>query len=399
MAILKNIDSMRRLLFFIFILLSLPALPQPLERAVPEQLGIDSQRLAYADEAILQAIEGGDIPGAVLAVVHKGKMAYLKAYGNKQVYPDTVPMDVSTVFDMASVSKSMSTAICVMILVERGQLRFLDRVNRYIPEFQGNIRIRDLMTHTSGLPAYASVDSLQRRFGAPNPDGLIEYISTCNRGFDPGTNFLYSCLNYITLQRIVETVSGKNLRDFAKENIFDILGMIHTDYNPAGETLERTAPTEKQKDGSVLHGLVHDPLARIMNGGISGNAGVFSDAEDLAILSVALLNNGVYKGRRILGPQGVKTMITVPSRLRAYGRTPGWDSSSDYSSNNGDLLSPNTYGHTGYTGTSLTIDPDNDLAIILLTNRPHPNDRGDVVRLRAVVANAVAASLGCVQLP
>ena len=256
---------MKHLLIFILCLLSLHLPAQPLERAIPEQLGIDSRRLHYADEAILQAISNNEIPGAVLAVVHKGKMAYLKAFGNKQVYPDTVPMDIHTVFDMASVSKSMSTAVSTMILVERGQIRLSDRVDRYIPGFQGNIRIRDLMTHTSGLPSYATVDSLRKWYGSPNPDGMIEYIATCKRYFEPGTNYQYSCLNFITLQRIIETVSGKNLRDFAKENIFDALGMAHTDYQPSGETLARVAPTEKQKDGTVLRGVVHDPLARIMN--------------------------------------------------------------------------------------------------------------------------------------
>jgi len=384
---------MKQLLIFLFCLLSLSTFAQPLERAIPENLGIDSHRLHYADEIILQAIQNSEIPGAVLAVVYKGKMAYLKAFGNKQIYPDTIPMDVNTVFDMASVSKSMSTAISTMILVERGQLRFLDRVDRYIPGFQGNIRIIHLLTHSSGLPSYANVDSLQKWYGPPNPDNLIEYISTCKRYFTPSTEFQYSCLNFITLQRIIETVSGKNLRDFAKDNIFDVLGMTHTDYNPSGETLEWVAPTEKQKDGSVLRGFVHDPLARIMNGGISGNAGVFSNADDLAILSVALLNKGEYKGHRILSPQGVKTMTTVPYNLQSIGRTPGWDSYSDYASNQGDLLNADTYGHTGYTGTSLVIDPDNDLAIILLTNRVHPDDKGEVVRLRSVIANAVAASI------
>jgi len=144
-----------------------------------------------------------------------------------------------------------------------------------------------------------------------------------------------------------------------------------------------------------LRGVVHDPLARIMNDGISGNAGVFSDADDLAILATALLNGGAYNGKRILSPQGVKAMTTVPESLKQFGRTLGWDLYSDYSSNKGDLLSLNTYGHTGYTGTSIVIDPDNDIAIILLTNRVHPDDRGSAIRLRAVVANAVAASFGC----
>ena len=384
---------MRSVLIIICYLLGMQLFAQPLERVLPEQAGIDTHRLHYADSAILQAIYDGEIPGAVLAVVRKGKMAYMKAYGNKQIYPSQAPMETNTVFDIASVSKSVSTAVAVMILVERGLLRFNDRANIYIPDFQGNIRIIDMLTHTSGLPPYASVDSLTRRFGAPNPDGLIEYISTCSRDFDTGNDFQYSCLNYIALQRIIETISGQRLEDFAQENIFDVLNLKSTTYRPSEETVERVAPTEKQEDGSLLHGIVHDPLARIMNDGNSGNAGVFSDADDLAILATALLNGGTYNGKRILSPLGVKAMTTVPESLKRFGRTPGWDSFSAYASNRGDLLSASTYGHTGYTGTSLVIDPDNDLAIILLANRAHPDDTGSAVRLRAVVANAVAAAI------
>ena len=385
---------MKKILTFCGCLLSLHLVAQPLERVIPDRAGIDSRHLHYADEAILQAIAGNEMPGAVLAIVSKGKMAYLKAYGNKQIYPSLLPMEVNTVFDMASVSKSMSTAISAMILVERGQLRLIDRVKLYIHEFQDNIRVIDLLTHTSGLPPYANVDTLTMRYGAPNPNGLIEYIAGCKRDFDLGKEFQYSCLNYITLQRIVETVSGQSLKDFARANIFDVLGMKHTAYQPDGETLERVAPTEKQPDGSVLRGVVHDPLARVMNGGISGNAGVFSDADDLAILAVALLNGGAYNGKRILSPQGVKTMTTVPESLKQFGRSPGWDLWSDYASNKGDLFGPNAYGHTGYTGTSVVIDPDNDMAVILLANRVHPNDDGNMVRLRSLVANVVAAALG-----
>jgi CubicO group peptidase (beta-lactamase class C family)/lysophospholipase L1-like esterase len=383
--------------FFFFIWVAGQLFAQPLERVIPEQVGMDSRRLHYADEAILRSIADKEIPGAVLAVVHQGKMAYLKAYGNKQVYPSTLPMEVNTVFDLASVSKSVSTAVSAMILVERGQLRLTDKVSLYIPNFKGNIRVIDLMTHTSGLPPYAPVDSLVKRYGSPHRDGVIEYIATCKRDFEPGKGFQYSCLNFITLQRIIEILSGRNLKEFAQANIFDVLGMTHTAYQPEGETLARVAPTEKQPDGSVLRGVVHDPLARIMNGGISGNAGVFSDAEDLAVLAAALLNGGAYNGRRILSPQGVKIMTSVPESLRAFGRSPGWDLYSDYASNKGDLLSPATYGHTGYTGTSIVIDPVNDIAIIFLTNRVHPNDAGGAIRLRAVVANAVAASFGCPQ--
>ena len=373
--------------------LSFQALGQPLQRVAPEQTGMNSRQLTYADKAIETAINNKEIPGAVLAVVRHGKLAYLKAYGNKQLLPDTEQMDVNTVFDMASVSKAMSTAISAMILIERGQLRLTDRVSLYIPGFSEDIRITDLMTHTSGLPPYAPVKELTAKYGAPNPKGLIEYISGCKTNFKPGTDFQYSCLNYIALQHVIETVSGQSLRDFAKTHIFDPLGMQHTDYCPTGETLERCAPTEKQKDGSILKGIVHDPLARIMNAGVSGNAGVFSDANDLAILAAMLLNNGEYNGHRILSPLGVKTMRSIPRHIPGLGRALGWDLFSPYASNNGDLFGPNTYGHTGYTGTSITIDPDNDTAVILLTNSVHPDDKGKATRLRSLVANAVAASI------
>lgn len=409
---------MKKLCLFAFILLGAHlGMAQPLPRVAPEQVGMDSRHLQYADQAIETAIVEDGIPGAVLAVVRHGKMAYLKAYGNRRVYPKTEPMTTNTVFDMASCSKSMSTAISTLILAEQGKLRMLDPVSRYIPNFKDwesadgkekqTIRIADLMTHTSGLPPYAPVAEVSKQYGSPNPDGLMEYIATCPRDFRPQTDFQYSCLNYITLQHIIETVSGQSLRQFAKEHIFDVLGMTHTDYLPCiqdkkgnwvnteelPEWASLIAPTEKQPNGQVLCGQVHDPLARIMNGGISGNAGVFSCAEDIAVLCAALQNGGEWNGRRILSPLGVKAMRTVPRATASLGRTLGWDCFTAYASNNGDFLSPNTYGHTGYTGTSIVIDPDTDTSVILLINAVHPEDGHGVVRLRSLVANAVAASI------
>lgn len=409
---------MKKLCLFAFILLGAHlGMAQPLPRVAPEQVGMDSRHLQYADQAIETAIVEDGIPGAVLTVVRHGKMAYLKAYGNRRVYPKTEPMTTNTVFDMASCSKSMSTAISTLILAEQGKLRMLDPVSRYIPNFKDwesadgkekqTIRIADLMTHTSGLPPYAPVAEVSKQYGSPNPDGLMEYIATCPRDFRPQTDFQYSCLNYITLQHIIETVSGQSLRQFAKEHIFDVLGMTHTDYLPCiqdkkgnwvntedlPEWASLIAPTEKQPNGQVLCGQVHDPLARIMNGGISGNAGVFSCAEDIAVLCAALQNGGEWNGRRILSPLGVKAMRTVPRATASLGRTLGWDCFTAYASNNGDFLSPNTYGHTGYTGTSIVIDPDTDTSVILLINAVHPEDGHGVVRLRSLVANAVAASI------
>jgi len=415
---------MKTLTSIILFLFSLQAITmaQSLQRVAPEQVGMDSRKLMYADEAIEEAIANKEIPGAVLAVVRNGKMAYLKAYGNKRIYPNTEPMTANTIFDMASCSKSMSTAICTMILAERGKIRLLDPVSRYIPGFKDwesedgkdkkVIRITDLLTHSSGLPPYAPAAELEKKYGSPNPTGLMEYIAGCKRDFKPQTDFQYSCLNFITLQHIIEAVSGQSLRDFARENIFNVLGMNHTDYLPCQRDkngqwvntansrlstldfqLTRVAPTEKQPNGQVLCGQVHDPLARILNGGISGNAGVFSCAEDIAILCAALQNGGEWNGRRILSPQGVKAMRTVPRSTAALGRSLGWDVFTAYASNSGDFFSPNTYGHTGYTGTSIVIDPDNDTSVILLINAVHPEDGHSVVRLRSLVANIVASSL------
>ena len=375
---------------------------QPLPLVNPEKAGMDKSRLIYADNAINQSVQDGNIPGAVLAVVRHKKLAYMKAYGNKQIYPDTVAMTTNTVFDLASLSKSVSTALSTMILLERGQLRLRDQVAMYIPGFQPwtdsitgrkrNIRIVDLLTHTSGLPPYAPVEELKKQYTTPNPDGLITYISNVKRNNEPTKVFDYSCLNFITLQRIIENISGMSLQNFARQNIFSPLGMKHTDYNPTGETLEWTAPTEKQADGSVLKGKVHDPLANIMNGGVSGNAGVFSNAEDIAILAAMLLNDGEINGVRILSPLTVRAMRSVPKGFEEFGRSLGWDVYSGYASD-GDLFDVSAYGHTGYTGTSITIDPDSGTAVILLTNRVHPDDKGAVSRLREIVANVVAASI------
>lgn len=371
------------------------AMAQPLPRVAPEQAGMSSSHLKYADQAIEQAIDKHEIPGAVLAVVRHGKMAYLKAYGHRSLLPDVEPMTTSTVFDMASCSKAMSTAVCTMMLVERGLIRLLDPVSLYLPDFRPwqsedgkrtkTIRIQDLLTHSSGLPAYAPVAKIQQAAGSPCPDALMQYIDTCRRGFEPQTDFRYSCLNFVTLQHIIETVSGQSLSQFAQENLFDVLGMKHTGYLPCKQDEKGSwvntglpqwaqadggrliAPTEQQPDGQVLRGQVHDPLARILNGGISGNAGVFSCAEDIALLCAALQNGGEWNGRRILSPQGVHAMRTVPRATASLGRTLGWDCFTAYASNNGDLFGPHTYSHTGYTGTSIVIDPDTDTSVIFST--------------------------------
>lgn len=394
---------------------------QALKHVRPERVGMSSERLLVADSIIQDAIHRGDIPGAVLAVVRHDKIAYLKAYGNRQVWPKVEPMTTGTVFDMASCSKAMSTALSALILCEEGKFRMLDPVSRYVSGFEDwkdasgettTIRIHHLMTHTSGLPAYYS----PQPDAVPNPDAAIRRIAHIKREFEPGTGFRYSCLNFITLQRIIEKTSGMSLRQFSRQHIFAPLEMNHTDYIPCAPDMQGVwhntdepcwaaqmprgedwrsivAPTTRQGTDSVLCGMVHDPLARIMNGGISGNAGLFSTAEDIAILCAMLQNDGKWQGKRILSPQTAQMVRTVPRFAEPFGRTYGWDNYSAYASCNGDLFSSQTYCHTGFTGTGIVIDPELDCSVILLTNCVHPDEGGSTVRLRSLVSNAIAASI------
>jgi len=399
---------------------------QPLKRVSPESVGMSSQRLQEADKILNQGIKDGKMPGAVLAVVRHGKMAYIKAYGNRRVKPTTDPMTIGTIFDMASCTKPLATGLSFMKLLEQGKARLTDPVSDFIPGFKDwvskdstdrtTIRLRHILTHTSGLPAYATAATLAKTYGAPNPQALMQYIATkCSRNPEPGTYFRYSCLNFITLQNIIQNISGKSLREFAQENIYKPLGLSHTDFLPCrpddrgywvntekpvwakyykeGEEMTDVAPTEEQTNGQILWGQVHDPLARVMNGGISGNAGLFTTADDIAVICAMIQNEGTWNGKTIFSPATIRTMRTVPKSLEKFGRALGWDSNSDYSGHRGDLISGNTICHTGYTGTSIVIDKDNDLSIIILTNAVHPHDKSGMIRIYTLVSNAVAGSL------
>lgn len=382
------------------------AVANKLERVKPSEVGMDEARLVKVDDIINASIEKKEIPGAVLAVVRDGKMAYIKAYGNKSVYPEVVPMTEDVVFDLASCSKVVGTAMSMAHLLENGGYRLTDRVDMYIPGFQPytdpktgekvNIRMIDVLTHSSGLPSYVSPEVVIKAKGKDDPDSLMSYIATMKRIYRPTTQFEYSCLNFITLQNVLQNITGMTLAEYAQKNIFDVLGMENTTYMPKNkpEILAKVAPTEKQPNGECFLGEVHDPLARVMNHGNSGNAGVFSNADDLAILAAALMNGGNYNGKQVLGKLTVETMTTVPEGFEHLGRSLGWDNYSPYASNNGNLFHPKkTFGHTGYTGTSIIVDPVSKTAVILLAHRVHPADKGSVVRLRALVANTVAGAV------
>ena len=216
---------------------STPATAQSIQRVTPESVGMDSKRLSKVDDVINASIEKKEIPGAVLAVVKDGKLAYINAYGNKSVYPEVVPMTEDVVFDLASCSKVVGTAMSMAHLMESGGFRLNDRVDMYIPGFQPyvdpktkevvNIRVIDLLTHSSGLPPYVSPEVVIKKCGVADPDSLMNYICSMPRDFKPTTQFQYSCLNFITLQNILQNITGKKISEYAQENIFDVLGMKH----------------------------------------------------------------------------------------------------------------------------------------------------------------------------
>lgn len=404
---------MKRLFFALAVLLPLLSCTtvkpvEGLQHASPESMGMNPEKLARVDSVIYEAIAEGIIPGAVISVVRGDKIVYLKAYGNKSVVPDTVAMTTDVIFDMASCSKVFGTTLSFMQLVENGQVRLTDNVSRYIPGFKPyvdpetgekvDITVQDVLTHSSGLPAYDNVALVSKLYGEPCPDSLMMRIARdLPRSFRPKTDFRYSCLNFVTLQNILQNVTGQKLEDYAKEHVFDVMGLKHTCYNvwKRDDLMPLVAPTEVQADGKPLLGTVHDPIAWRLNAGNSGNAGLFSTAEDLSVLAAAVMNGGAVNGRRILGPLTVEMMATVPEENAHHiGRALGWDIWSDYSWFKGDIFSRmRTLNHTGYTGTSAVIDLDAKCAVILLSHRVHPTDSGSMARTRACVSNIVAGSI------
>ncbi len=362
-----------------------------LSEASPDRAGMDIDRLQQVDTVIGEAIADSIIPGAVLIVGRRGKIVHRKAYGLRAWVPTEEPMTLDTIFDMASMTKPLATAASVMRLVETGMVRLQDRVSVYLPEFAGagkhGIRVAQLLTHTSGLAAGVPWTRLTRDYGAFCPEAVWWWVVENPPRIEPDSDFLYSDLNYLTLRMIVERVTGESMADFAEREIYEPLDMIDTAFSPPSEHLPRIAPTE-QLEEELLRGIVHDPMSRLL-GGIGGSAGLFSTARDVSIFAQMILNGGTYDGRRVFAPLTLRAMSHERDRGRGYG----FDVFSPYANIRGDLLGPESFGHSGYTGTSIWIDYEQQLFVILLTNRVHPDDRGSVVPLRSKVSNVVAASI------
>jgi len=348
---------------------------------------VDPPNLGMLDAIVRDAIHDDQIPGAVVLVWHNGQVVYRRAFGNRALEPRREPMTVDTIFDVASLTKVVATTTAVMQLVQKGEVRLNDPVAKYLPEFAVNgkeeITVRNLLTHFSGLRA--DIDLTPPWEGR---DTALRMVFAETPAYSPGSRFLYSDTNFIALGALVERVSGTTLDAYCARKIFTPLEMTRTRFLPPAAWRRRIAPTEDDEQGKMLRGVVHDPRARRM-GGVAGHAGVFSTADDLSKFGQALLN-----GSPILSPEIVEKMTTPQQPptapvLRGFG----WDIDSPFSSNRGELLPVGSFGHTGFTGTSIWIDPTTRTFIILLTNSVHPRGKGSAVTLRSKMATAVAAAL------
>ncbi len=366
-----------------------PAWGKGLPQAAPGDVGMSADHLQRIDQVVSEGLDAKRMPGCVVAVGRQGKLVYLKAYGFRQVKPTKVPMTVDTVFDLASLTKPVATATSIMKLVENGRIRLHDRVADHLPEFgqngKQNVRVIQLLTHQGGLlPDNSLKDYLD------GEEEAWKKIYALNLQTEPGSRFIYTDVGFMVLGEIVHRVSGSDLHDFSRTQIFLPLGMNETGFLPPDELKQRAAVTE-QRDKHWMQGEVHDPRAFYL-GGIAGHAGLFSTAADLAVYANMMLGRGKHGNCRVLAPRTVTTM-TRPYTVSSGMRGLGWDKRSGYSSNRGELFTDSAFGHGGFTGTAMWMDPELDLFVIFLSNRVHPNGKGSVNSLAGRIGTIAAASI------
>ena len=430
--------------FFAFLLFTFAfASGQGLPMAKPESVGMNGEKLAQIDGLVKADIADKKLPGAVVLVGHKGKIVFRKAYGNRSLVPNVEPMTIDTIFDLASLTKPIATATSIMILVEQGKLRLNDNIGKFIPDIDDEnakkVTIQQLLTHTSGYrPDFDLGEKWTGR------EGMLAALKKEKLRSPPGTKFVYSDIGFIVLGEIVMRVGGKWQPVFLTENVTGKAGMEKTGFRMDREFVAKfgqhvpglsasqaeIAPTENLKGQSnylgskfegdekagemILRGQVHDPTAHRMNG-IAGHAGLFSTADDLARYCQMLLNGGVVpnakrgtrnaesnpkpktqnlKPRRILSPLTIAKM-TSPYVVSEDGATRGlgWDINTSFSQNRGELFPLGSFGHTGFTGTGIWIDPVSQTFVVFLSNRVHPDGKGDVGPLRAKISTVVASAI------
>jgi len=340
------------------------------------------------DDAVEGSITRGEIQGAVVVIIEGGEIVYRRAHGIERREPAPAPMRPDTVFDLASLTKVVVTAPSILLLVEQGKLRLSDTVGRYLPAFaegeKATITVEQLLLHTSGLPAANALSDY-----TAGPREAMRRIGALPLASRPGERFVYSDVGYIVLGALVERVSGKALDQFARERLFAPLGMRDTAYRPPALLAARAAPTEARPEGGFYQGEVHDPRARAL-GGVAGHAGLFSTADDLARFAEMLLNEGSLDGARVLAPKTARALRAPRPLPEGGARGLGWERRSPLAPKRGNAPG---YGHTGFTGTSMWLDPTTKSALIVLTSRLYPDGKGDCKSLRREIVDIVAGHL------
>jgi CubicO group peptidase (beta-lactamase class C family) len=348
---------------------------------------------AGVDRLLEDFRERGAFPGGVLAVGHRGALVHLRPFGRLTYDADAPPVTAGTLYDLASLTKVVATTTMAMILVDEGRLDLDRPVRELLPGFQGpgkeTVTVRHLLTHSSGLQAIAPLyKEVQGR------EAYRERVLALDLVYPAGSRSVYSDPGIILLGEILEQAAGQPVEAFVRERVFEPLGMRDTRFRPPAGLRPRIAPTEFDPwRGRLVHGEVHDENAFAL-GGVAPHAGLFGTAGDLARFAQMLLNGGVLDGRRIVSRETVE-MFTRRAGIPGSDRALGWDTKSAEGSSAGSLLSARSFGHTGFTGTSIWIDPERQLFVVLLTNRVHPTRENNLIReVRPAVADAVARALG-----
>jgi beta-N-acetylhexosaminidase len=372
--------------------LQIPRHEMTLRAAAPEEAGFRPDGLAEADRVVEGAVAARAFPGAVLAVGKDGVLAHLRAYGRLSYDDDAAPVATDTIYDLASLTKVVVTTTMAMILVDEGKLDITKPVSAFLPEFRGGakdkVTVWHLLTHSSGLAAFGPLYKEIR-----GKEAFRQRLESMDLEYEPGTKSVYSDFGEILLGEILERVAGQDLDAFAGPRILRPLGMKDTMFRPGPRLLPRIAPTEEDTwRGRLVHGEVHDPNAFAM-GGVSAHAGLFGTAPDLARFAQMMLNGGVLEHQRIVSRESVDRFTKLAGIVPDSSRALGWDTPSGNSSA-GSLFGPRSFGHTGFTGTSMWMDPDRNLFVILLTNRVHPTRDNNAIReVRRTVADAVVRGL------
>ncbi|MCA9060855.1 MAG: beta-lactamase family protein [Planctomycetaceae bacterium] len=341
------------------------------------------------DEIVEEGLRREQMPGCVVTVGRHDGILFQRAYGYRQLRPEKIPMTVDTVFDLASLTKPLATATSILVLIERGELDPNATVASILPEFAAtekqDVTVLHLLTHVSGLIPDNALKDYEE-----GPEKAFARIHQLPLLSPAGTQFRYSDVGFIVLGEIVRRKTGQDVHQFSQEHLFRPLQLHETGYLPREELRQRAAVTQ-ERDGHWMQGEVHDPRAWLLNG-VAGHAGLFSTANDLTRYARMFLNGGELDGVRVLKAESIHwatTGIDVGSGLRS----PGWDVRSGYSSNRGDLMSLRAFGHGGFTGTAIWIDPGRDVFVIFLSNRVHPDGNGSVNTLAGRIGTVATAAV------